>query len=327
MAGRNGAPTMPDESTARVALATCAQVPDLDRDTKTLLFPLARIGIDVRAAVWSDCRVDWGQYDLTVVRSCWDYHENRDRFLAWARTVDHLANPAGVLAWNTDKHYLTQLAGHGIPVVPTTWLEPGGDGDLPTRGRWVVKPAVSLAGLDTGLYDAERPEQLTAMCAHIHRLLAAGQTVMLQPYQAHIERDGETSLIFVEGLLCHAVRRSSILTGPADGADHRFIPAPGQHIDPVRPDAAWVRLAERVLEVVPDSNELLYARVDLVGARNGTVQLMEVELTEPQLFLAHSPPTTARLAQAIAARVTACRPTTSPESSMTMARPGPRGKS
>ena len=38
MAGRNGAPTMPDESTARVALATCAQVPDLDRDTKTLLF-------------------------------------------------------------------------------------------------------------------------------------------------------------------------------------------------------------------------------------------------------------------------------------------------
>src|SRR5215217_1763392 len=85
MAGHNGAPTMPDESTARVAFATCAQVPDLDRDTKTLLFPLARIGIDVRAAVWSDCRVDWGQYDLTVVRSCWDYHENRDRVLAWAR--------------------------------------------------------------------------------------------------------------------------------------------------------------------------------------------------------------------------------------------------
>ena len=39
MAGHNSAPTMPDESTARVALATCAQVPELDRDTKTLLFP------------------------------------------------------------------------------------------------------------------------------------------------------------------------------------------------------------------------------------------------------------------------------------------------
>jgi hypothetical protein len=311
---------MPDESTARVALATCAQVPDLDQDTRTLLSPLARIGIVARAAVWSDCRVDWGLYDLTVVRSCWDYHENRDRFLAWARAVDHLANPADVLAWNTDKHYLTELSGHGIPVVATIWLEPGRDAELPTRGRWVVKPAVSLAGLETGLYDAERPEQWEAMCAHVHRLLAAGRTVMLQPYQPQIERDGETSLIFIEGLLCHAVRRSSILTGPADGADHRFIPAPGQHIESVRPDAAWVRLAERVLEVVPDSNDLLYARVDLVGAGNGPVQLMEVELTEPQLFLAHSPPTTARLARAIAARVTARRPTTRREF-------GPRGKS
>ena len=318
---------MPDESAARVALATCAQVPDLDQDTRTLLSPLARIGIDVRAAVWSDCHVDWGQYDLTVVRSCWDYHENRDRFLAWARAVDHLANPADVLAWNTDKHYLAELSGHGIPVVATTWLEPDRDADLPTSGRWVIKPAVSLAGLETGLYDAERPEQWAAMCAHIHRLLAAERTVMLQPYQAQIEQNGETSLIFVEGRLCHAVRRSSILTGPADGADHRFIPAPGQHIEPVRPDAACVRLAERVLELVPDSNELLYARVDLVGAGNGPSQLMEVELTEPQLFLAHSPPTTTRLAQTIAARVTARRPTTPRELSMTTAWLGPRGKS
>ena len=318
---------MPDESAARVALATCAQVPDLDQDTRTLLSPLAKIGIDVRAAVWSDCHVDWGQYDLTVVRSCWDYHENRDRFLAWARAVDHLANPADVLAWNTDKQYLTELSGRGIPVVATTWLEPGRDADLPTQGRWVIKPAISLAGLETGLYDAERPEQWAAMCAHIHRLLAAERTVMLQPYQAQIEQDGETSLIFVEGLLCHAVRRSSILTGPADGADHRFIPAPGQHIEPVRPDAACVRLAERVLELVPDSNELLYARVDLVRTGNGAVQLMEVELTEPQLFLAHYPPATARLAHAIAARVTARRPTTPRELSRTTAWLGPRGKS
>jgi hypothetical protein len=318
---------MPDRSAARVALATCVQVLDLDEDTRTLLRPMAEIGIDVRAEVWNDPRVDWARYDLTVIRSCWDYHENRDRFLAWARAVDHLANPAGVLAWNTDKHYLTELAGHGIPVVPTTWLEPGRDADLPTRGRWVVKPAVSLAGLDTGVYDAGRPEQGSAMRAHAGRLLTAGRTVMLQPYQAAIERDGETSLIFIEGRLSHSVRRSSTLTGPADGADHRFTPAPGQRIEPVRPDAAQVRLAERALEVVPDSDELLYARVDLVGDGNGTAQLMEVELTEPQLFLAHSAPTIGCLAHAIAARATARRPTPPRASTETTVRRGPRGKS
>jgi hypothetical protein len=35
-------------------------------------------------------------------------------------------------------------------------------------------------------------------------------------------------------------------------------------IEPMRPDAAQVQLAERILEEVPGSEELLYARIDLV---------------------------------------------------------------
>jgi hypothetical protein len=73
------------------------------------------------------------------------------------------------------------------------------------------------------------------------------------------------------------------------------------------PDAAQVQLAERVLEEVPGSEKLLYARVDLVDDGNGTAQLMEVELTEPQLFLALSVTTTTRPAHTIAARVAARR--------------------
>lgn len=296
---------MPDKIAPLVALATCAQVPDLDQDTRILLRPLAEAGVDARAEVWDDPRVDWARYDLTVIRSCWDYHENRDQFVAWATAVDGVANPASVVAWNTDKHYLTELAAQGIPVVPTTWLEPDRDAELPNGGRWVLKPAVSLAGLDTGVYDAGRPEQRAPMRTHADRLLAAGRAVMLQPYQAAIEREGETSLIFIEGRLCHAVGRSSALTGPDDGADHRFTPAPGQHIRSLVPEAAHVRLAERVLDLVPDSSELLYARIDLVSDTHGTAQLMEVELIEPQLFLAHSPSTTTRMARAIAARAAA----------------------
>ena len=296
---------MPDKVAPLVALATCAQVPDLDQDTRALLRPLAEAGVDVCARVWDDPRVDWARYDLTVIRSCWDYHENRDLFVAWATAVDGVANPASVVAWNTDKHYLTELAAKGIPVVPTTWLEPGRDAELPNRGRWVLKPAVSLAGLDTSVYDAGRPDQRAPMRIHADRLLAAGRAVMLQPYQAAIEREGETSLIFIEGRLSHAVRRSSALAGPDDGADHRFTPKPGQRTRPVAPEAAQVRLADRVLDLVPDSSELLYARIDLVSDTRGTAQLMEVELTEPQLFLAHSPPATTRMARAIAARAAA----------------------
>jgi hypothetical protein len=60
-----------------------------------------------------------------VVRSCWDYVPRRAEFLAWAQRVPRLANPAEVLAWNTDKRYLRELAAAGVPVVPTTWVAPG----------------------------------------------------------------------------------------------------------------------------------------------------------------------------------------------------------
>jgi len=74
----------------------------------------------------------------TVYRS--HDHASRDLFVAWAKAVDGVANPASVVVWSTDKVYLTELAGQRIPVVPTTWLDPGRDAELPNRGRWVLKP-------------------------------------------------------------------------------------------------------------------------------------------------------------------------------------------
>ena len=69
----------------------------------------------------------WADFDLVVVRSCWDYMARREEFLAWAASVPHLANPADVLAWNTDKAYLRQLADAGVPVIPTQWNVATGD--------------------------------------------------------------------------------------------------------------------------------------------------------------------------------------------------------
>ncbi len=78
--------------------------------------------------------VDWGSYDLVVIRSTWDYAPRRDDFAAWAASVPRLANPADVVAWNTDKTYLRELAAAGVPVVPTAWLAPGDPTDWPATG-------------------------------------------------------------------------------------------------------------------------------------------------------------------------------------------------
>ena len=72
-------------------------------------------------------------------------------------------------------------------------------------------------------------------------------------------------------------------------------------VGPAEATAEQIALAERVLAQVP--HELLYARVDLMPG----LQLIELELTEPSLFLRHAPGSAERFAAAIARAAAAMR--------------------
>ncbi len=287
----------------RVALVTCAELPAADADTRLLIEPLAALGIDAKPAVWDDAAVAWELFDLVVVRSCWDYLYRREEFLAWAARVPRLANAHDVLAWNTDKHYLRELGAQGVAVVPTQWIEPRDAWMLPREGEWVIKPAVSLSSLGAGRYDLGDATQRDLAAAHVERLQKEGRTVMLQRYLRAIESEGETSLIYIEGVFSHAVRRAAVLTGPDVGLDKRFAGAEARHEAVERGTDAQLRLADRALAAVPSGGVLLYARVDLVPGADGAPVLMELELSEPSLFLGYVPEAPARFARAIAAVV------------------------
>lgn len=294
----------------RVAFATCRQLPDLDGDTRRLIAPLAARGISATPAVWDDPNVDWASFDLVVIRSCWDYVARRDQFLEWAARVPRLANAAAVLAWNTDKIYLRDLAARGVPVVPTTLLEPEEHFTAPGRGDWVIKPAVSLASLDTGRYRMDDGDERRLSVDHVQRLQASGRAVMLQPYMRSIDVEGETSLVFIDGVFSHAVRKAAVLTGPDDGVDRRFLPQGGLQLCLHRPTPHEIRAANDVLAAVPGGrDQLLYARVDLVAGEDGRRLLMELELTEPQLYFRQAAGAADRMAAAINALTFAKRPT------------------
>jgi hypothetical protein len=288
---------MTRESTLpHVAFATCRELPHLDADTRRLIAPLAARGVIATSAVWDDPGVDWARFDLVVVRSCWDYARRRREFLEWAARVPRLANPASVLAWNTDKGYLSELALRGIPVVPTAWVRPGQGWSLPERGAWVIKPAVSLAGLDTGRYQLEDPDERRRAAEHVHRLHADGRVAMMQPYQRPVDDEGETALVYLDGVFSHAVRKAAVLTGPDIGVDRRFQPQGGLTLRRHRPTRRELAAAERVLEALPWArSELLYARVDLIPDRDADPILMELELTEPQLYFHDVPAATDRM--------------------------------
>jgi len=67
----------------------------------------------------------------------------------------------------------------------------------------------------------------------------------------------------------------------------------------------WARrVPQLVLAAVPGGRDtLLYARVDLVPGEDGNPVLMELELTEPQLYLGYDPDAADRMAAAISDRV------------------------
>lgn len=134
----------------RVALVTYDPRPEpsKDADLPVLRDALRAAGAEADAVIWDDADVDWGAYDLAVIRSTWDYSWRAAEFVAWAERcakVTRLANPAGVVRWNTDKRYLGDLAAAGVPVVPTRYLAPGDTADLPDDHEYVIKPTSGAA--------------------------------------------------------------------------------------------------------------------------------------------------------------------------------------
>jgi hypothetical protein len=290
---------------SRVALVTCEMLPDLDEDDQILRAALRDRGALVDAVRWDDGDADWSAYDLVVLRSPWDYTARRDAFVAWAHSVPRLANPADVIEWNTDKHYLKSLAEAGLPVPHTDFIEPGQSWTPPaSSGDWVVKPAISASSRDTGRY--RLPAQVDLAVAHARRLTDAGRTAMIQPYLAAVDTAGETSVLMTpdaDGALSfsHAIRKGPILTGPDTQRPHTEYT---EEIRPRVPTDAELAVAARAVAAVPGgAKRLLYARVDMIPGADGEPVLLELELTEPSLFFGHAAEAAPRMADAILARL------------------------
>ncbi|TDY08326.1 hypothetical protein BCL50_0389 [Mycolicibacterium litorale] len=268
----------PDVFHPRIVLAACPALPESDGDDDGLVDALRTRGLHARWLSWDDpATLD---ADLVILRATWDYIERLDEFLAWTRRVRHLLNGPEVVAWNTDKRYLVDLARHGVPTMPTQYFGTGDPVAVPA-GEVVVKPAVG-----GGSVGARRFTDADAAAAHAAALQAQGSAVLVQPYDPRVE-SGETALVFIGGEQSHAFTKGAIL--PPDGPpvfDESGTYAV-EHLAPAEPDFelwdigyATLRAAAAILGV--DVGEFLYARVDLIGSR-GDAQVLEVELVEPSL--------------------------------------------
>jgi glutathione synthase/RimK-type ligase-like ATP-grasp enzyme len=283
-------------NTARVAFVTYQGLRGLNADDRLAADALAALGIRTDSVCWDDPAVDWLAYSAVVLRSTWDYQHRLCEFHAWIDRMEtsgaRLWNPPHVLRWNTDKRYLARLSHRLLRPPPTEILNRGAVVDLrallESRG-WdeaVVKPTVSADG-----YSTERVALATAASDQsILDALLATHGVIVQPMVPEIRTVGEMSLMFFVGTFSHAVNKRP------DIGEFRVQERLGGRIVRTDPPALLIDEAQALLD--EHAAGCLYARVDVVvtGVR---FVLMEVELVEPSLYLAHEPEAAQTFARAV----------------------------
>ena len=279
----------------RIAIATSAAGVEYDADMPRLLDAMLACGCEAQALLW-DSKQSWNTFDLVLIRSTWDYATRIVEFARWIDSVSAgtlLANPAEVVCWNLDKNYLRDLASENIPVPPTRYLPVSEPLPVPV-GDIVVKPAISAGARNTGRY---RPEDHSRAVEHVRLLHDEGQVAMVQPYLHEIDTEGERALVFLGGRFSHAMRKGAVLS-EANGIDNNRFPHPD--LRPYVPSGAELEVAEAALRAIPGApGPLPYARVDMVRMANGQPMVMELELIEPNLFLASSEGAFSRFADVI----------------------------
>ncbi len=262
---------------------------------------LAGAGIKAIPTPWTahaDDARELLDHPLVLPLLAWGYHLDHARWLHACRTWQdagvRIANPAPILAANSDKRYLAALERQGIAIPPTRWTgrvdQAQVDAMFDDTGaeRLIVKPVVSGGAWQT--LRLRRGDRLDG---------APEGAAMLQSYLPTIETEGETSLLFFDGRFSHAVNKRPV------AGDFRIQSEFGGDYRAVVPAPEAVALAERVLAAA--EAPLLYARIDLVPDADGRWRLMEAELIEPDLYLAQAPDAGAAFARAVGARLAASR--------------------
>ena len=295
----------------RVAILRCDKLPsfvtwdipnldELFEEDNLLIRGFRDLGHEAEPVAWNDPAVDWDRFDLALIRSTWDYLDEREQFLKVLSHVEastcRLFNPLGAVHWNIDKHYMFDLKTWGVPIIPTLAASNLEDDQLQRMlseyksKEIILKPTVGLGGSHS------QRVPLHELKATLEKLESAhpGQEFLVQPYIDEVVTEGEWSFVYFNRRLSHV-----LLKKPAPG-EYRVQGIYGGTIETMEPSTEDIRQAEQIMEKIPF--DVLYARLDFVRA-GGRLSIMEVELIEPIFSFNLVPASISRLVQAVLSKL------------------------
>lgn len=268
-------------------------VPPLEEKSRELILAAGKArGIDFEVVYWDEAELPRRGFDLAIIRTCWDYHERPEQFVAALESHEQaglpVLNPAAVVKWNSRKTYLKEL---GPSAIETVWAERadartvGQAFDALDAAEVVVKPQVGAGSIRT----VRLKRNAWSEADLIDGPLGAA---MIQPYLRAIETEGERSLFWFGGAFSHAIRKV-----PQSGDWLANVPGRTRFAAEA-PPAAAMAAAEAARARAP--KDLLYVRIDLVLGDDGAWRVIEIEAIEPYLFLDFAPEGAEALVGAIA---------------------------
>lgn len=288
-------------------VASCLTLPEPDPDAEPLAAALEAAGVEAAVLGWEDPSVDWDAPIPTVIRATWSYSLAPVEFQAWLGRVSAAAtlwNPLPVVLGNLHKRYLLELPRRGVAAVPTRLLERGERVTLAECARdfgcerLVVKPAIGAGSIDTEQFvngHAEQEAQEARFAALVAKISQRSE-VLVQPFVDSVRDYGERSMVWFDGEVSHAIRKTARFSGDAERVDGPL---------PIADDEAALAQAALAPVVEEYGDALLYGRVDMARDAAGTPMVMEIELIEPSLFFAKQPGSADRFAAALKRRLAA----------------------
>ena len=283
-----------------IALVTHSAMRGLPTDDYPIVAALDALGITATAPSWDDPSVQWSEFQLIVLRSCWNYHLKWAEFLRWLSLLEALPvavlNSVPQIKWNLSKTYLLELAERGVRIPPTVSVDyRGGEslGDILKRHRWkdaVVKPTISASAhatsrVSSATVDSHEPQ---------FRALRGNGGVLVQEFVPEVIERGELSFVFLGGEYSHTVLKT---VAPGD---FRVQTDFGGRREVARPSEQILAQARKILEL--SAPAAAYARLDAVQVQDHLV-LMELDLIDPVLFFEFKPHSETDFARTIQAAI------------------------